>query len=512
MKYSFILLLLVLLSSSLLAQNENQSDTLARFYNSNYFEFIDKDFDKTQIPLDGAIVDIIPFRDGDKFGFIDKLSEKLIIKPQYEQVHCVNKEGAVVKSKNGYGLIDRNNKAIIPLQFRQLTKENGIYTGLLSIVDTNIKEEMYNSVFLSMHFNEEGKFLFSERSHDFKLFQQQDTLAWFRYGKVYHIRSKTGELLRTFSYEEQTSFLGICNNLLIFKDKNDLQKTDYHAININGKNNFNIKLDAHGIAGVYQLSDSLFGYFGEDGDFFFADRNGIDKPYGLVSDMVGFFRYNGDFFSTNYFVVRDFETEKYGIINRNGNIVLPFTYQMLSQIGDDKYLSEHGATINSKGKEWYPFRYDRMGLEFLSYTNQSFTPGNNLFVVKTNKRYKEKDDKGNIREYIINDDYIFQYVETNGKVKFELPEGTRFASQFSAGLAAFVDSTGLLGFIDTNGKIIIQAEYELSMAGAYPFPYVITPHFRNGYAYMKSHKGYINRKGKKYFTGKRIEDHYNFSH
>lgn len=194
MKYSFMLLLLVLLSSRLLAQNENQSDTLARFYNSNYFEFIDKDFDKTQIPLDGAIVDIIPFRDGDKFGFIDKLSEKLIIKPQYEQVHCVNKEGAVVKSKNGYGLIDRNNKAIIPLQFRQLTKENGIYTGLLSIVDTNIKEEMYNSVFLSMHFNEEGKFLFSERSHDFKLFQQQDTLAWFRYGKVYHIRSKTGEL------------------------------------------------------------------------------------------------------------------------------------------------------------------------------------------------------------------------------------------------------------------------------------------------------------------------------
>ncbi|MBK7763731.1 MAG: WG repeat-containing protein [Bacteroidetes bacterium] len=509
----WLLCLLIMLSSQLLsAQSIDQSDTLSRFYLSNYFEFIDKDFDKTQVPLDGAEVDMIPYRDGDKFGFIDKLTEQIIIKPQYQQVHCVHKEGAVVKSENGYGMVDKNNKAIIPLQFRQLTKTNGMYTGLLSIVDKNIKEEMYNSIMLSMHFNNEGRGLFVEKSHDFKLFQQADTLAWFRYGREYHIRSKTGALMKTFKYNEQESFIGICNNLLIYKERNDEQKAKYSAMDINGKTIFDIVLDAHGIAGIYQLSDSLFGYYGEDGDFFFANRNGIDKPYGIVSSSVGFFSHNGDFFASNRYVAKDFETDKRGIVNRNGEVVVPFTYSILHQIDEDIYLCDHGRLINSAGKQLYTFQYSHKSLEFISYSNQSFLPSNGLFLAQDYKRHTSTDKQGKTSHYVVSGEFEFYYADTNGNVKCKAPEGTKFAAQFSEGLAAFVDSTGLLGFIDTTGKIIIAPEYELSMAGAYPMPYVITPTFINGYAYIKSHKGYINRKGKKYFTGKRLEDHYNFSH
>jgi hypothetical protein len=50
------------------------------------------------------------------------------------------------------------------------------------------------------------------------------------------------------------------------------------------------------------------------------------------------------------------------------------------------------------------------------------------------------------------------------------------------------------------------------MAGGYPIAYLVVPEFVNGFAYMQSYKGYIDKNGKKYYAGKRMKDHFNFSH
>ena len=86
------------------------------------------------------------------------------------------------------------------------------------------------------------------------------------------------------------------------------------------------------------------------------------------------------------------------------------------------------------------------------------------------------------------------------------------AGNFSEGLAPVIGRSRGLGFIDKTGKLVIPCTYEAAVGGAYPFPYVILPEFKGGFAYIKAFKGYIDNKGREYFSGKRVEDHYDFSH
>jgi KWG Leptospira. len=106
----------------------------------------------------------------------------------------------------------------------------------------------------------------------------------------------------------------------------------------------------------------------------------------------------------------------------------------------------------------------------------------------------------------------YSYFDRSGKIAFTLPDDIYWAGHFSDGLAPVLDNKRKLGFIDTSGKLVIQCKYELAVAGAYPMPYVVIPEFRNGFAYLKAFKGYIDQNGKEYFSGKRLEDKYDFSH
>ena len=505
-----LLIGLLMANNQSFAQTQEEPDTIEQFYSENY-NLIDKDFDKDQIPLDGEVVDMIPYRKGEKFGFVDKKTGIICITPQYEQVHAVYKEGAIVKNDNGYGLINKKGKPIIPLQFRKLEKENNIYAGLLSIVDTNIKDEMHNTAILSMHFDSTGRFLFEELSHDFRLFFGDDTLCWFRYGTVYHIRSKRGSLIKSFSYKEGIHFLGICQNLLLFANPTPDGMATYSAQTPQGKTIFSLKL-ATGFDGVYQLSEHLYGYYSHDGDFFFCDESGQEKPYGVVSESIGFFRYDGSFYDQEHYAVKDFNSEKYGIINRKGDIELPFEHRSIYPLAKDIFLCDGAKIIHPTGRTCIPYSPDAMTVEFLSQSNQSFLPGNERYLFKSYKALTKKNSKGVMQTFFEREHYAFRYTDSNNQVKIELPEGTKFAAQFSDGMAAFTDSTGALGFIDTNGKIIIKPQFELTLAGSYPLPYIITPQFIHGYAYIKSYKGYIDKKGRKYFEGKRVQDHYHFSH
>ena len=110
------------------------------------------------------------------------------------------------------------------------------------------------------------------------------------------------------------------------------------------------------------------------------------------------------------------------------------------------------------------------------------------------------------------DSAYYYYFNQSGKRKIILSPTMTFAGNFSEGLAPVTDAVGALGFINTQGKWSIKPEYELVVAGAYLDVYMVIPMFIGGYAYIKSFKGYIDKNGKKFFSGKRMQDHYDFSH
>jgi hypothetical protein len=75
-----------------------------------------------------------------------------------------------------------------------------------------------------------------------------------------------------------------------------------------------------------------------------------------------------------------------------------------------------------------------------------------------------------------------------------------------------VNKDAKLGFVNKQGKWVVPPIYEIALAGAYPMPYLVVPQFIGGYAYIKAFKGYVDRNGVPYFSGKRMQDHYDFSH
>jgi len=100
----------------------------------------------------------------------------------------------------------------------------------------------------------------------------------------------------------------------------------------------------------------------------------------------------------NYIVYRP--DDKWGVVDYNGNIIIPFIYSYIVQdyysaedVVDDNYIATFGnqklGVINPQGQEIIPFEYDRISFEkvcyFLSTTGTYF-----------NSQYKVADLQGNI--------------------------------------------------------------------------------------------------------------------
>ena len=121
-------------------------------------------------------------------------------------------------------------------------------------------------------------------------------------------------------------------------------------------------------------------------------------------------------------------------------------------------------------------------------------------------------ENGEVIEFAKEDSVQYYYYDIEGNIQLWLPCSIMLAGNFSEGLAPAVNQERKLGFINKKGEWAIPPKYELMIAGAYPFPQVVIPYFQGGYAYIKSFKGYIDKTGKEYFSGKQMKDSYNFSH
>lgn len=497
-----------------LALDPIDDDTLERFYTYDNREFFVEKIEREHIPLNGKSVSMIPFRVDKLFGFVKKDNpDKWLIKPEFSQVFAVYPEGAIVKKGNYYGLINSKNKWLIQPSFTNLFKEGDIYRGILTGIDTLLPRQ-YQRCMYNLYYDEMGKLLFYENAHDFRSFTGEDTLAWFRYGSQYKIRSKSGQLVKTFKKSDLTpqnsyiNFLGIYDNLLLYVETEDQRSFLYKAYNINGQLAYSLRLDGIYANGIYKLDNSLFGLLGGHGDYYFCDANGKEKPYGIYSYAIGFFNSYPAYLTKNYFVVPDQEKQKLGVINRKGDVLIDFKYNYISSFNDGLALCTTDSqtflidTVGEIKKELTDILKPYLIEGLYSELEQEIAFHEGMCVSK-------ELDLSNLENGLI---YNYLFIDQNGEVVCKLSPDIIFVGQFSEGLAPAVNKEKALGFIDKTGNWAIQPEYELSLAGAYPLPYLVIPKFIGGFAYIKSFKGYIDKTGKKYFSGERMEDRYNFSH
>lgn len=495
----------------LITQLESLTDTFVSLYNYDSHEFVVNKIEREHIPLNGDEVNMIPFRVDELFGFVDKNNpKKWLIKPQFDQVFAVYPEGAIVKKGNGYGLINIKNEWIIKPDYKNLLKEGNIYHGIsLNMIDSTLPSP-YNRFMYNAYFNDSGYFLFSEKAHDFKSFIGQDTLAWFRFGSTYNVRSRSGKLIKSF---KNRCFLGVYDNLLLF-----LESGKYKAYDDQDHLIFSLLAKDIFTNGIYKINDQLYGLVGTEGDYFFCDARGNPMPYGRFSRSVGFFSSYPEYFNQSYFVLQDREKDLIGVIDRTGKILIDFKYNYISSFQEglafcstDKQtfiIDTTGTIIKEVTKMISPKMIKKLSQEL--FQEIGFHEG--LCVSKDMVLFEGDTTKGEPKYYVDGKSFYYYYFNANGEVVCKLSPDIQFVGPFSEGLAVAVNKEKVLGFINKTGKWIITPEYEIAVAGAYPMPYLVIPKFIGGFAYIKAFKGYIDKTGKKYFSGKRMQDLYDFSH
>lgn len=502
-------------SNTLIAQVEIPLD----YYDYN---IIIKKFYREHIPLDGNETNIIPFRKDNLFGFVDRVSQKQILAPQFRQVFASYAEGAIVSLDNeNYGFVDYKGNIILGFYFENMFRNKDLLHGLITPRDTTRKDPMNATYIYNYFYNLKTKQRFVVKAHDQGEFGDND-YAWFRFDRVYSIYDRKGNVVHTFPQKRNEHLVGIFDNELVFEVRNPNATNDISTVsvkNIKGKMLYSFQQEfGYGLMGFKKFNDTLFALVNE-GDVIFVNNIGEELPFHLNSGTVGFgyyHAYNSLLSNDLIKVYNNEDNSLMGILRKDGKLLTNFTQQFLSDPIGKEFAFMDSTTYkigfkNSDGEIVVPAK---ISPQYFIPLAKDFELDERIFYSNNLCRISQlKIDKdGHIT---ISDDgppKQFGYLNRAGDVAFWLPDSVKWAGHFSDGMAPVLNQQNELGFIETSGKLVIQYKYELAVAGAYPMPYIVIPEFKNGVAYLKAFKAYIDKNGVEYFSGKQLKDEYDFSH
>lgn len=538
----FIPLRYLLISLFLLGGNFSFAQTQSLF--DKYYEVendvVIDEIDKMQIALDGNDVNMIPFRESKMYGFVSPTTKEWIIKPKYDEVFAVYNEGAIVKSGYYYGLVNEKEEWLIEPIHQNLFKVQDIFYGIANgqvIGENRYLPIKYRNCIINKYYSNTGELIFTQKAHEQSSFTGIDTLAWYRFGTEYIIRGISGKIHQTFQVNASKHFLGISNNTLVFSERIN-KKNHYVGYSANMIETFKVPVKYKNVLSVTQLSDNLFGLIWSDNQYMFFDKQGNKKPYSLRSGIAGIYESDLSFFEQEYYAVMDEETNLVGVVDKQGKVLVDFKYNHIGSFKDGiaffvKNKYEKGfVQINGKELELDEYKKEvlrNLDVELFAMmsANVEFKEGlcigkfEQVFVSKTLiDAYKQIDyekvvSKNGDSLYVYrvgHDEKLYFYFDKNFNIQLYIKPEVIFVGNFSEGLAPAVNKERKLGFINKQGEWAIQPEYDLQLTGRYLNMYVAIPEFKGGYAYIKSFKGYIDKDGKAYFSGERVQDKYNFSH
>lgn len=576
-------------------ENINKTEALLPFYEGIRGEDFNLDeLEKVHLPLDGEKACMIPFRESERYGFVSNNKEqKWLIKPTYKQVLAVTEEGAIVLGSGGrYSVVRPDGTDLVPPYWQHISKEGNLY-HTISIGDCRFSPEgipikrfredpIYTYCLNNHYYDTKGTLLFTEQTHDYQTFIGDDQLAWFRYGKRYRIRNKSGKLVKEFNYEShQNTFIGISDDLLIYSVTNEQDSTTYYvAKDLDGNVKFKLptKYDSptsfqgihynRSVRGVYQLSEQLYGIRYEldhSTPYSFCDASGNELEMKGSIRTLSTLEMDLDYFSREEFIVHcsdswERKNSSMMVINRGGDTIIPQPilmgdttivnqYSKITRRGDGNYFcilrgSYRGYYFDKSGKlikkktasrlrnKIIPWSQEKLDAVKEAYSQrvvrysplESFYKMFELYSLNVPKNPTEDlipvasdlimptDTTEDGKTIYTSVGISIYYINLEGEIVLELPEDVEFVGYFSEGLAPAMNKEKGLGFINLKGEWAIPPKYEITFVGGYPISLPDFPTFKGGYAYLRGFKGYIDKNGKEFFSGKRMQDHYNYSH
>ena len=313
-------------------------------------------------------------------------------------------------------------------------------------------------------------------------------MAWFRYGGNYTIYSRSGRVRLKFT-EDTDMFIGISNNLLLFKSAN----SKYYVKNIEGKEVFHILFKRSEVKNIHRLKNNLYLVGNHNDEYYIADSMGRIEVEVSVPITALVQRNMEVLHNAGFFVVENIHYKLYGVISRDGRTIIDQKFSFIGERDGNIFCcvdtSQRAYFIDTSGK---------VLLEVTNLVSYNMIIYSQL-TIKQPIGYRDSlclgiEDQFNNRRFF--------YFDATGKKKFYLGSEIVWVANFCEGLAPVADSSGNLGFINTKGELVIGRKYKLVLEGGYPIPFILIPEFRGGYAYLAGHNGYISQNRVPFFKDK----------
>ncbi|WP_312824059.1 WG repeat-containing protein [Epilithonimonas sp.] len=453
---------------------------------------LEGDFDAVSVFSEG----LAPIKKNRKWGFINEKG-KIVIPIQYDVVDCFRPSGLCAVSKNGKsGFIDKSGKEIIPIIYpevnQQMLDKNVIVKnkGKWAFFDNQgkqLSDFIYNEVFRTDHYDF-SKDIFT-----------RDESTYFENGAVLVLKDNHYEFLNekiepafpNNKFDSATVFDAFKNAIVKRNGK-------YGMIKPNGE--FKVQLEYDFI----EPYDTSHGHYSE----YYNARKG--KIFSIINrnlEKIGdsYEPIHNNFRTDNPTISFKNLKGKFGLVDRNGNIKIPFVYDEELIFEGDNYAiatkNNKKGIININGKVIFPFNFDNITTlddienififhnkneaKVMSINGKILISGyenirpifydHSKFIVKKNKKFGVVDINNKILAPIIYDEFSdwVEYGPENRHIvkigsksgmleektfKQKIPVDYDFV--FISRFVVFVGKNKKYGIIDLNNKILCPLIYD----------------------------------------------------
>ena len=416
--------------------NEKNEEILTNYENINTIDI--KEI-VSSIPYEKTV---LQYQKEGKYGIIN-FEGKSIINPIYEEIkNMPYREGELIAKKQGkYGVVNINGGKLLDFKYDYITGDN-YYSE-----ETNYELDGYIVGINS----ENGKMQYGYISN------KREQILDVEFDKIYRMNNiKDDENI--FLLAEKDGKIQLYKNNKILLDNNYqainysedsklliLQKDNkYGVTDLNGKQILSVDYEQVRIPGNYIIAV-------KEKEQVIYDLTGAPKENLTYTNIL-----NTE--NENYNITID-KNDKYGLINKNGNILIENKYNYIQYLYDNYFIvgGETGKSgiINEKGEEILPIKYEV--IQKLNKDNivQAMV-GNILELYNKEMKNILSMENGKIE---IHDKYIkiysstqTAYISNDGIVKnnFELFENNIFASE----------REGKWGFVDKDNNVIVDYQYD----------------------------------------------------
>lgn len=387
---------------------------------------------------------VLTYKENGKYGLIN-LEGKQITKPIYDEISSINyKEGTfLVKQNELEGIINMKGKVIIKCEYESVTSDN-------------YYSENGN--------NKQAGFIVSKKTEDGYRYGYANYRGAIILNPVYTQLERVTEIIN----ENGIYFIAFKNGQAgLLKNNKEILNYEYEDIQYNVLGNIFITkrngkygvVNQEGNTVLYPEYDNIYTggmYINalKNKELFIFDLNGNKIETDVVSKTITE--------NSNYYIIID-KNNKYKVVDSKDNMIIDKDYTYIEYLPGDYFIVERDSKsgiIDLNGKSVIELKYDS-----ISRINETdilqMETNKNITLYNLNMKEVVSMDNAIVKEVKDEKSYILLYSDTD--FKYLDKKGNILTSQalFENNTLFAKNINGKWGFVDKNGNVKVQNEYEL---------------------------------------------------